>query len=146
MVDGTPSTGRIDVDLTVEPAQPDKSIGQLVSEMTTDLSTLMRQEVELAREELKVEVNKAGKAGKGLGAAAVVGLLTGMSLVLTLGFALDTFLWRWLAFLIVTAVLGAIAAALAMAGKKQIDDMNLTPEKTIQTLEEDKQWLSEQKS
>lgn len=146
MVDGTPSTGRIDVDLTVEPVQPDKSIGQLVSEMTTDLSTLMRQEVELAREELKVEVNKAGKAGKGLGAAAVVGLLTGMSLVLTLGFALDTFLWRWLAFLIVTAVLGAIAAALAMAGKKQIDDMNLTPEKTIETLEEDKQWLSEQKS
>ena len=139
-------TNRADVDLTVEPAEPDKSIGDLLSDMTSDLSTLVRQEMELAKEEMKVEVNKAGKAGAGFGGAAVVGLLAGVGLVLTLGFALDAFLWRWLAFLIVTAVLGAIAAALGMAGKKKIDELNPKPEKTIQTLKEDKQWLSEQKS
>lgn len=139
-------TNRADVDLTVEPVKPDKSIGDLLSDMTSDLSTLVRQEMELAKEEMKVEVNKAGKAGAGFGGAAVAGLLAGVGLVLTLGFALDAFLWRWLAFLIVTAVLGAIAAALGMAGKKKIDELNPKPEKTIQTLKEDKQWLSEQKS
>lgn len=139
-------TNRPDVDLTVEPAKPEKSIGDLLSDMTTDLSTLVRQEMELAKEEMKVEVNKAGKAGAGFGAAAVIGLLAGVGLVLTLGFALDAFLWRWVAFLVVTIVLGAIAAALGMAGKKKIDELNPKPEKTIQTLKEDKQWLSEQKS
>ncbi len=139
-------TNRPDVDLTVEPVKPEKSIGDLLSDMTSDLSTLVRQEMELAKEEMKVEVNKAGKAGAGFGAAAVVGLLAGVGLVLTLGFALDAFLWRWVAFLVVTVVLGAIAAALGMAGKKKIDELNPKPEKTIQTLKEDKQWLSEQKS
>jgi MFS family permease len=91
-------------------------------------------------------VNQAGKAGAGFGAAAVLGLLAGVAAVMTLGFALDTFMWRWLAFLIVTAVLGGIAAFLAVVSKQKLAQVNPVPEKTIETLKEDKQWLSELKS
>jgi len=124
----------------------DRSLGDLFSSMSQDLSALMRAELELAKEEMRVEVKKASKAGIGFGGAAGAGLYAGFALVITLGLILDVFVWAWLAFLIVTLVLGAIAAVLAMKGKKELDAINPKPEKTIQTLKEDAQWLSEQKS
>jgi F0F1-type ATP synthase assembly protein I len=66
--------------------------------------------------------------------------------VLFLGFALDSFLPTWLAFLIVTIVLGAVAAVLGMQGKNKVQDIDPAPEQTIETLKEDAQWLSERRS
>jgi len=129
-----------------QPAQPDKSLGELFSSLTSDLSTLLRQEVELAREEMRVEARKATKAGGAFGGAAVVGLLTGVALVMTLGFVLDTFMPAWAAFLIVTAVLALVAAVLALQGRARLREIDPKPEKTVQTLKEDAQWLSEQRS
>ena len=129
-----------------QPAQPDKSLGELFSSLTSDLSTLMRQEVDLAREEVRVEARKAGKAGGAFGGAAVVGLLAGVALVLTLGFALDAFMPAWAAFLIVTVVLALVAAVLARQGRARLREVDPKPEKTMQTLKEDAQWLSEQRS
>lgn len=130
----------------LQPKQPDRSLSELVGTMTEDVSTLLRKEMELAKEEMKVEAKKAQKVAIGFGGAAGTGLYAGFALVLTLGFALDAFLWQWLAFLIVTVVLGAIAAVLAQKGKKELDELNPKPEATIQTLKEDAQWLSEQKN
>ncbi len=127
-----------------QPKQPERTLPELISTMGTDLSTLMRQELELAKEEIRVEVAKATKAGGAFGGAAGAGFYAGIALVITLGLVLDVFLWAWLAFLIVTVVLGAIAAVLAVQGKKTLDTVNPTPEKTIQTLKDDAQWLSEQ--
>jgi uncharacterized membrane protein YqjE len=135
-----------DVDLSVEPAQPERSLGELFGDMTRDFSTLIRKEVELAKTELKEEAQTAGKAGGMLGAAGVVGLVAFIILSMTIAFALDTFLWRWLSFLIVTVVLAAVAAVLASIGKKKLAAVNPTPEKTVQTLKEDAQWLNEQRS
>lgn len=130
----------------LQPKQPDRSLSELIGTMTEDVSTLLRKEMELAKEEMKVEAKKAQKVAIGFGGAAGTGLYAGFALVLTLGFALDAFLWQWLAFLIVTVVLGAIAAVLAQKGKKELDELNPKPEATIQTLKEDAQWLSEQKN
>jgi F0F1-type ATP synthase assembly protein I len=127
-----------------QPKQPERTLPELISTMGTDLSTLMHQELELAKEEIRVEVAKATKAGGAFGGAAGAGFYAGIALVITLGLVLDVFLWAWLAFLIVTVVLGAIAAVLAVQGKKTLDTVNPTPEKTIQTLKDDAQWLSEQ--
>lgn len=135
-----------DVDLSVQPAQPERSLGELFGDMTRDFSTLIRKEVELAKTELKEEAQAAGKAGGMLGAAGVVGLVAFIILAMTIAFALDAFLWRWVAFLIVTVVLAAIAAVLASTGKKKLAAVNPTPEKTVQTLKEDAQWLNEQRS
>ena len=129
-----------------QPAQPDKSLGELFSSLTSDLSTLMRQEVDLAREEVRVEARKAGKAGGAFGGAAVVALLAGVALVMTLGFALDTFMPAWAAFLIVTVVLALVAGVLARQGRARLREVDPKPEKTMQTLKEDAQWLSEQRS
>jgi MFS family permease len=93
------------VDLAVQPAHHARSLGELFGDMTRDFSTLIRKEVELAKTELKEEAQAAGKAGGMLGAAGVVGLVAFIILAMTIAFALDAFLWRWVAFLIVTVVL-----------------------------------------
>ena len=107
-----PQRGQPEVDLAVQPAQPERSLGELFGDMTRDFSTLIRKEVELAKTELKEEAQTAGKAGAMLGGAAVVGLVAFIILSMTLVFALDAFLWRWVAFLIVTVLLAAVAGAL----------------------------------
>lgn len=132
--------------MTDEPVRAERSLGELMGDLTHDVSTLFRDEVALAKEELRQEGRKAGKAGAAFGGAAVVALLAGVALVLTLGFALDTFLPTWVAFLVVTLLLGAVAAVLGMRGKAQAKDIDPAPEQTIETLKEDAQWLSERRS
>ncbi|HEV7721785.1 MAG TPA: phage holin family protein [Iamia sp.] len=110
------------------------------------MTRLFRDEVELAKEQLKEEGRKVGKAGAAFGGAAVVALLAGFGLVLALGFGLDSFMPTWLAFLIVTIVLGVIAAGLGLQGRNQAQAIEPAPEETIETLKEDAQWLSERRS
>lgn len=129
-----------------QPLRAERTLPELLSELTGDMTQLFRDEVELAKEELKQEGRKAGQAGAAFGGAAVVGLLAGFALVLFLGFALDSFLPTWLAFLIVTIALGAIAAVLGMQGKNKVQAIEPAPEQTIETLKEDAQWLSERRS
>lgn len=137
----SPTTDRATLD-----GNGQRSLPELVGDMTQDLSTLLRKEVELAREEIKVEVRKAARAGGGFGAAAYAGVLAGVGLVMTLGFLLDEVLPTWVAFLIVTLLLAAGAAVAFLAGKKQLQTIDPVPEQTIETLKEDKQWLSEQRN
>ena len=129
-----------------QPLRPERSLGELLGEMSEELSTLFRQEVELAREELKEEGRKVGRAGSRFGGAAVAALYAGFALVLTLGYLLATFLPEWVGFLVVTLVLGAIAAVLGLRGKKEAQAIQPAPEQTIETLKEDAQWLSERRS
>ncbi len=128
------------------PLRPERSLGELLGEMSQELSTLFRQEVELAREELREEGRKVGRAGSRFGGAAAAALYAGFALVLTLGFLLATFLPEWVAFLVVTLALGAIAAVLGLRGKKEAQAIDPAPEETIETLKEDAQWLSERRS
>jgi len=130
----------------IAPKQPDRSLADLVAEMSKDLSTLMHKEIELAREEIREEVTKAGKAGAPLGAGAACAVLMGVALVMTLGFALDAFMPAWVAFLIVTAAFGIGAYVLAMKGKRDLKTIQPMPEQTVETLKEDAQWLSELRS
>ncbi len=130
----------------VEPKQPDKSLSELLGDMTSDLSTLMHKELELAKEEMRIEVDKASKAGQAFGVAAGAGLYAGFALTVTLGLVLDVFLPAWAAFLIVTLVLGAVAAVFASRGQQQVKQIDPKPEATIQTLQEDAKWLSEQRN
>jgi hypothetical protein len=131
---------------TVEPKQPDRSLPELIGVLSSDITLLVRKEFELAREEIRTEASRAGKAGAALGAAAVVGLLAAIALVLAAGWGLATVMPAGLAFLIVALVLGGVGAVLGLRGKKQLQTVNPMPEQTIETLREDKKWLSEQKS
>lgn len=112
------------------------SVGELVGQVASDLSTLVRQEMELARAELKEEVAKAGKGAGLLGGAGYAGLLLGVFASLTVMFLLDLALPLWAAALVVTAVWGAVGAVLFRKGRQQLQAVNPTPTRTVDSLKE----------
>jgi hypothetical protein len=116
------------------------SIGQLMGEITADLSALMRQELELAKAELKVEATKAGKGAGMLGGAAYAGHMVLLFGTLALVFGIGSQIGLGWAALILTAVWGVVAAVLAVRGRDQLRRVNPTPERTVQTLKEDARW------
>jgi uncharacterized membrane protein YqjE len=119
----------------------DQSIGELVKDLATETSTLVRQEIDLAKAEVTERGKQAGKGAGMLGSAALVGLLAGGALTACLIVALDGAMATWLAALIVTVVFGAIAAVLAMTGRKQIREAAPpVPEQAIDSVKEDVQW------
>jgi len=128
------------------PDVEDKSVGELIGEVTGDLSKLMRQELELAKVEMKAEGAKAGKGVGMLGGAGVAAHLMLVFLSLTLMFALDQIMPMAWAALIVTALWAVIAGVLAMRGKAELKKVNPKPERTVETLKEDVQWAKTRSS
>jgi hypothetical protein len=123
-----------------EPVTQDASVGELVSRVATDLSTLLRQEVALAKAEVKEEATRAGKAAGLFGAGGVAVLMTVVFLSLALMFGLDSFLWTWVSALLVGLLWGGIAAAMFVFGREEVQHVK-GPERTIQTVKEDVEWL-----
>ena len=113
-------------------------VSELVQRASQQLTELVRGELRLAQAEMKEKGKRYGKGGGLFGGAGVVGLLTLQALVATVIAALAVPLPVWAAALIVTAVLGVIAAVMAMSGKKQVDQAAPpTPEQTIENVKAD---------
>ena len=127
---GTPTTeaGRPDVEGT--------SVGQLIGEVTKDLSTLMRQELELAKVEVKVEAKKAGQGAGMFGAAGFAGYMVLMFLSFALWWALANVMDAGLAALIVAVLWGVIGAVAYVMGKKKFSQVHPKPERTVETLQQ----------
>jgi len=119
----------------------DRPIGELLKELANETTTLVRQELDLAKAEMR---EKAGKAGPGFGmwgAAGVTALLALGSLTAFVILALDGTMPNWLAALIVGLVYAAIAGVLYVRGKQRVEEAGSpVPEKTIETVKEDVQW------
>ena len=111
------------------------SLGELLGDVTRDLSTLMRQEVELAKAELKQSATKAGKGSGMLAGAGVAGHFVLLFLSLGLMFALGALMPLGWAALIVAVVWGIIAAVLASIGLKELKQVKGLPQ-TGETLSE----------
>ena len=122
------------------------SLGQLVSDVAQDVSTLVHKEVDLAKAELKVEVAKAGQGGGALGVAAVGGLLVLVFGSLAGVFGLTRVVPDWLAALIVTAAWLVIAAVGALVGRSKLRSVNPKPEQAIESVKEDVRWLRNRSS
>ena len=135
----------VDPTTATQPLQPDKSLGELFGDMTSDLSRLFRQEVELAKVEAKEEATRAGKGAGMLVAAGVGALLALTFLSAGLAWLLDQAMNTALAFAIVGAVWAIVAAVLASTGKKQLARVEALPQ-TVQSLKEDAQWVKTQKN
>ena len=123
------------------PARPvtDQSTSELVQRASEQITTLVRDEIALAKAEL---IEKGKHAGKGVGLFGGGGVLAlyGLgALITTIIVLLDLVMPLWLAALIVTVVLFAIAGVLALLGKKQISKVG-PPEKTIATVKDDVAW------
>lgn len=120
------------------------SLGDTVMGIIKDVQDVIRGEVQLAKTEIKEEATQMGKGAGMIGAGVFFALIGFIFLMLALTYVLDQWLQMWLSALIVGAGLVIIAAILAMSGKKQIESASLKPEQTIDSLQEDKEWASQQ--
>jgi MFS family permease len=119
----------------------ERPIGELVKQLADQTSTLVRQEMDLAKAELAQKGKVAGKGAGLLGAAAVVALLAAGALTAFLIMLLDGALANWLSALVVAVVFGAIAAVLALQGRNRIKAATPpVPEQTVETVKEDVEW------
>jgi hypothetical protein len=113
-------------------------VSELVQRASQQLTELVRDELRLAQAEMRQKGKRYGKGGGLFGGAGVVGFLMAQALVASVMAALAVALPVWAAGLIVTAVLGVIAAVMAMSGKKQVDRAApLTPEQTVENVKAD---------
>ena len=123
----------------------DASLGELVSRLTGDMGTLTRQELALAKAELRAEAKQAGKGAGLVGGAALAGWMLALFLSLTVMWALGEAMHLAWAALIVAVVWGVVAAVLARSGRNELREVNPKPEQTVETLKEDAQWLKTRK-
>ncbi|MCW2762125.1 MAG: phage holin family protein [Marmoricola sp.] len=123
-----------------------RSLGEIVGDITQDMSTLIRQEMDLATSEMKREVAKLGKGVGMFGGAGATGYLTLIFLSLALTYLLDNWMPVELAALVVALLWGAVTAALALKGRQEIKNANPDLPVTQQTLKEDAQWARTQKN
>ena len=114
----------------------DVSIGELIGDVSRDLSTLMRQELELAKVEVKQEAKKSGKVAGMLGGAGYAAHLTVLFLSFALWWGLANVIDEGLAALIVAALWAIVGAVLYAVGRRQLREINPKPERTVETLRE----------
>jgi hypothetical protein len=133
-----------DAAVTSEPGQGGKPIAELVAEMTSQVSDLMRKELEMAVIELKGEMRQAARAGGMLTGAALSGYLSMLFGSFALAWFLDRKLPRPLAFGLVAALHGTAAATLAKVGREEIKQVDPVPTQTIETLKENVDWARAQ--
>lgn len=126
--------------------QPDRSLGQLVGDLTSEFSTLVSTHLELAKAELRQDAKEAGRASAMLVVGAVGALLAIAMLSAALGWALAEIMAPGWAFLIVGLLWAAVAGALIMAGKKRVAQMDSALGETMHEIKEDQQWLKTQTS
>ena len=110
-------------------------LGELLSELTRDVSTLMRQEVEMAKVELKESATKAGKGAGMMAGAAWAGHLTVLFLSLALWWALGQLIGLGWSAVVVAVIWGIVAAVLASMGRKELNAIKGMP-RTTETVKE----------
>jgi len=119
-----------------QPAPEERSLSELLSEMSTELTTLFRKEVELVKVETKDTVSQAAKAGALLGAVAVGGLFALLLLAMAAAFGLAEVMATGLAFLVVGLLFLVVAGVAFALARKKLAEVK-PPEQTIATLKED---------
>ncbi|NJK81142.1 MAG: phage holin family protein [Chloroflexaceae bacterium] len=123
-----------------------QSVAHLLGELVADAQHLVRKEFELARTEVRQEINKAQQGAISLGIGVGVLAMGGIMLLLMLVYLLaDVFtLELWISYLIVGAVLAIIGTILLLTGRSRLQQIDPKPEATIDEVRKDAQWLKEQ--
>jgi hypothetical protein len=112
------------------------SVGELVGHVAQDLSTLMRQELELAKAEVKQEITKTAKGAGMLGGAGFAGYMVLLFASIAAWWGLANLMDQGWAALIVTGIWAVIAAVLFAVGRTRLKQVNPKPEQTVETVKE----------
>jgi len=132
-------------DIRDRQATKDASLTELTKQLSEQTSRLVHQEIELAKAELAVKGKRAGIGAGMFGGAGVFGFYAVGALVATAILALSQAVTAWLAALIVTVVLAAIAGVLALQGKTKVQQATPpVPEQATESVKEDVQWAKTQ--
>jgi hypothetical protein len=123
----------------------ERSLGELLGQLSQETATLVRQEVDLAKAELGQKAKAGGAAAGMFGGAAFAGLLAAATFTAFLILALAEAMPAWLAALLITLVYAGAAAFLGLRGKERVKDMTPpVPEQTVETVKEDVEWAKTQ--
>ena len=123
----------------------DRPLGELMKQLAEETTTLVRQELDLAKAEMREKGRKAAPGFGMWGAAGVVGLLALGVLTAFFILALDGAMPNWAAALVVAAVYGAVAAALYFMGRERVEEAGPPkPEQTVESVKEDVEWAKTQ--
>jgi hypothetical protein len=127
------------------PDPRDEPVSDLLKQVKEEGSTLVAQEVKLAKAEMTDKVKDVGIGAGMFGGAGYVAHLASIALMLTIIFALAEAMAPWLAALIVTVLYGAVAAGLALVAKKRIQQAGPPiPEQTIESVKQTIQTVKEE--
>jgi uncharacterized membrane protein YqjE len=126
--------------------EEERTLGDLFSDLSQKASLLVRQEVQLAKVEMKEKATEASKEVALIAVGIFLGNAALLSLAAALIVGLSHFMEGWLAALLVGLVLAVVAGILVAQGVQSLREMNALPQQTITTLQEDKEWLKRQMS
>ena len=122
----------------------DRPVGELMKELANETTTLVRQELELAKAEMGQKAKRAGLGAGMLGGAGVAALLALGALTACLILALDGALPNWLAALVIALVWAAVAGVLALVGRQRVKEAGPPkPEQTVETVKADVEVVKE---
>jgi putative superfamily III holin-X len=124
--------------------QMQRTVPELLGNIVDNIQQIIRCEFKLAKAELQDKASRASKPATTLGAGFLLGLYGLGFLLLAAVYALSMIMAAGLAALIVGGVLALVSIALVTSSAKKLKAMNLAPEKTIQTLQENVQWTKDQ--
>lgn len=122
----------------------DRSLGELFASLSKDTTTLVRQEIELAKTEVSEKVSEVGKNVVSLVIGGAIAYAALILILAAVAVGLAQIMEPWLAVLIVGVVVAIIGLILVQKGMSALKNINLVPEKTIATLKEDKEWAQQQ--
>lgn len=125
-----------------------KSIAELIRGILNDLRTLVREEIALARVELREQATRAKAAAISFGIAAGALAFAGTFLLIALAIGVaDLFNWPlWAGFLTVAVLLGIVGGVAFVSGREQLKRLNPVPEETVTTLKENSEWIAKRLS
>lgn len=141
--------------LPVEPLPPmppradslrtdERSLGDLFVGLTDDMSTLMRQEIKLAKAETMQTVSAAMRSVVMLAGGGLVAYAGFILLLIAAGVGMGAVMPLWLSMLIVGVVAIIVGVILLQSGRSNLSNLSIVPEKTVESIKEDAEWVKEQ--
>lgn len=136
---------------SVEPSDDGRGLGTLLKDIRDETTTLFQQEIALARTEMSEKVSRVTRNLIFLAAGALVAFAGVIVLLIALGEGVSAALIAagmetnalWIGPLLVGIVVAAIGIGLVLKGKKTLADESIVPEKTVETMKENKEWLQQ---
>lgn len=134
---------RTQMDRRVEIDMPRESFGELISQLANNSAALVRDEIDLAKQEMREKVSRISSGAMLIAVGAVVGLFAALALIAAAIIGLGHLIGMGKSALIIGIALAAFASIPLFKGLGRIKRTSLKPEQTIETLEEDKEWLKQ---